>query len=299
MVNHRPNNNKSATAAPETSKATPAPPAAPPTLEQRISATLTGDLPSAELGELLSANDAAIIAAEQAATAAKEYAYDPTLSPNIAEARERMENTALLVGRLQTLRPRLLTKYRETYMKEQADEWRGMASGLISEGTELSEQLREIYPKAVDDLVSLFARIADFKRRRDACYSSRPAALSDQLPDPELLGRGLDGFTINTPSLLEVTKLFDLAGRQCWPDAQQTNSNRLAVEMSNSVLAMVASRDRDECTPFWHRAIARRQIAAAEEAERQGKRFAEMKVAQEKRENEEAAARWNAAHGTR
>jgi hypothetical protein len=293
MVNHRPNNNKSATAAPETSKATPAPPAAPPTLEQRISATLTGDLPSAELGELLSANDAAIIAAEQAATAAKEYAYDPTLSPNITEARERMENTALLVGRLQTLRPRLLTKYRETYLKEQAAQRRDMASRLISEGTELSAQLSEIYPKAVDDLVSLFACIADYKKRRDALYSSRPDQIGDQLPDPELMARGWDSFTINTPSLLE-TKLFNFeTGKQIWPPAHVP----LGVIMAQSVQAMAASLDREQFSPNWWRAAARRQAANRVEAERQDERLREMEREQTERMNREERERFAAMHG--
>jgi hypothetical protein len=269
---------------------------APPTLEQRISMALTGDLPSVELGELLGANDAAIVAAEQAAQAAKEYAYDPTLSPDIAEARERMENTALLVGRLQTLRPRLLTKYRETYLKEQAAEWRDKASELIGEGTELSEQLSEMYPKAVHDLVSLFARIADFKKRRDACYSNRPDQIGDQLPEPELLARRLDGFTVNTPSLLEQTQLFDFeTGTQIWPVAQPL----IGVVMAESTLAMAASQDREQFSPFWWRAAQRRAAAHRAETERQDARLREMAAEQEKRVNEEEAARWRAAHGSR
>jgi hypothetical protein len=286
--------NKTSEAAP-TALETPS----PPTLEQRISMALTTDLSSGELGELLTANDAAIIAAEQAAQTAKEFALDPTLSPDITTAHERMENTALLVGRLRTLRPRLLAKYRETYLKEQAAEWRGVASELINEGNELADDLREVYAASVGKLVDVFTRIADYKKRRDACYSTRPAALSDQLPDPELMARGLDGFTVSTPSLLEATKLFDLTGRQLWPDPQRTNPNRFAVEMSQSVLAMVSSGDPDATGPNWWKAVARRQAAAAAEVELQGKRFAEMKIEQEKRENEEAAARWNAAHGTR
>jgi hypothetical protein len=146
----------------------------PPTLEQRISRALTENLPSVELGELLTANDAAIIAAEQAAAAAKEYAYDPMLSRDIAEARDRMETSALLLGRLQTLRPRLLTKYHETYLKEQAAEWRATSSELIGEGNELADELREVYAASVGKLVDVFTRITDFKKRRDELYSARP-----------------------------------------------------------------------------------------------------------------------------
>jgi hypothetical protein len=219
-------------------------PKAKPTLEQRISAALTTDLPSVELGE------------------------------------------------------RLLTRYRERHLQEQAAEWRGLSADIINEGTKLAAEMREVYAAAVGKLVDVFTRIADYKRRRDALYSRRPDQIGDQLPDPELLARGLDGFTINTPSLLEATKLFDLeTGQQIWPDPQQTN--RLAVEMSSSVRAMVSSMDRDACTPNWWKAVARRQAAAAAEAELQGERFAEMKRAQEERENREAAENWRAAHGTR
>jgi hypothetical protein len=103
--------------------------------------------------------------------------------------------------------------------------------------------------------------------------------------------------TITPTALPQNSRLFDLAGRQLWPNPVETN--RLAAEMAEATLRMVSSGDRDACTPNWWKAVGRRQAAAAEEAELQGKRFAEIKIAQEKRENEEAAARWNAAHGTR
>jgi hypothetical protein len=118
------------------------------------------------------------------------------------------------------------------------------------------------------------------------------------LPDVELLARGLDGLTINTPSLLETTKLFDLSGRQCWPDPQQTNPNRLAVEMAASV-ALMAGGDPEQYTWNWWKAGQRRQAAARIEAERNDARLRQMAADQEKRVNQEEAARWNAAHGTR
>jgi hypothetical protein len=265
-----------------------------PTLEQRIANALTGDLPSAELGELLTANDAAIIAAEQAATAAKEYAYDPVRSPNIAEARECMENTALLVGRLQTLRPRLLTKFRERYLQEQAAEWRAASSELIGEGNELADELREVYAASVGKIVDVFVRISDFKKRRDACYSTRPDKIGDQLPDPELLARNLNGFTITTTSLLEQTKLFDFeTGTQLWPPAQLP----IGVVMAQSVQAMAASQDREQFSPNWWRAAARRAAAHKVETERQDARLREMERAQAERENLELKEHFVAAHG--
>jgi len=208
-----------------------------------------------------------------------------------------MENTALLVGRLQTLRPRLLTKYRETYLKEQAAEWRATASELIGESNELANELREVYAAAVGKLVDVFTRSADFKKRRDALYSTRPDQMGDRLPDVELMARGLDGFTVTTPSLLEQTKLFDFTGRQLWPDPLQTNPNRFAVEMSQSVLAMAASGDPEQYSTLWWRAAQRRQAAYRVETERQDQRLREMERAQTERENRELKERFAAAHG--
>jgi hypothetical protein len=78
---------------------------------------------------------------------------------------------AVLVGRLETLRPRLLTRYRERYLQEQVTQWRDMASGFESEGIALADELREVYAAAVGKLVDAFSRIADYKKRRDALYS--------------------------------------------------------------------------------------------------------------------------------
>jgi hypothetical protein len=283
VIERRATNNKASDTAPP-----------PLTLEQKIIMALTADLPSVELGELLGANDAAIIAAEQAAQAAKEYAYDPMLSRDIAEARDRMETSALLLGRLQTLRPRLLTKYRETYLKEQAAEWRATASELIGEGNELADELRKTYAASVGKLVDVFTRIADYKRRRDACYSNRPDQIGDQLPEPELLARDLNGFTITTPSLLEQTKLFDFeTGSQIWPRAQLP----IGVIMAQSVQAMAMAQDREQFSPFWWRAAQRRAAAHKVETEQQDARLRQMAAEQEERLNRELKETFVATHG--
>jgi hypothetical protein len=260
-----------------------------PTLEQRIANALTGDLPSIELGELLTANDAAIVAAEQAAQAAKEFAYDPTLSRDIAEARDRMETSALLLGRLQTLRPRLLTKYRETYLREQAAEWRGLSADITNEGTALAEEMRAVYSDAAAKLVDIFSRIADYKKRRDQLYLRRPDCISDQLPDPELLARKLNGgFTITTPSLLEATKLFDLeTGKEIWPPPQVPFGVRMAASMQFNPDVRYTSE--------WWKANEVRVAAAHAESERTAARFAQMKKDQEERQSREERERFTAA----
>jgi hypothetical protein len=52
-------------------------------------------------------------------------------------------------------------------------------------------------------------------------YARRPDCLNDQLPDPELLARELNGFSITKPSLLEQTRLFAFeTGEPLWPPPQ-------------------------------------------------------------------------------
>jgi hypothetical protein len=77
-----------------------------PSLEQKVLKALTEDgMASSELADLLQETDAGIAEAERQAVAAREAAYDPARSPDLSKAREEMEDTALLVGRLKTMRP--------------------------------------------------------------------------------------------------------------------------------------------------------------------------------------------------
>jgi hypothetical protein len=149
------------------------------------------------------------------------------------------------------------------------------------------EAARAAYDEALQKMLAYLTLISEFSVARSALLGRRPNEC------------GMEGVAnpIPSPKMLSDTRLFDFNGTQTWPDPSQTN--KFAVEMSRSVLAMVSSGDPDATGPNWWRAVARRQAAAAAEAELQGKRFAEMKIAQEARENEEAAKNWNAAHGRR
>jgi hypothetical protein len=263
----------------------------PPTLEQRLSAALTDSLSSTALAQLLAENDAGIVAAEQAAVAARDFAYDPTASPDLAAARQHMDNTPLLVGRLRTLRSRLGSRYRQAYLDEQAAQWRALAADITNEGTALAEEMRAVYSDAAARLVDLFARIADYNTRRDELYAQRPDCISDQLPDPEKLAR--DG-GITTPSLLEATKLIDLAtGKEIWPPPQVP----IGVVMTQAMPGLFVSRDPDAHGSDWWKAAERRAAAQRLDNERTAARLLEMDKQQTERRNREERESWRAAHG--
>jgi hypothetical protein len=191
--------------------------------------------------------------------------------------------TAIETGRPRGMGPRSLLRV-ETLRG-------GLSAATTNEGTALAEEMRAVYPDAAAKLVDLFARIADYKKRRDQVYLRRPDCISDQLPDPELLARKLNGgFTITTPSLLEATKLFDLeTGKEIWPPPTKP----FAVVMLES---MQFNRDL-RFTSEWWKVNEQRAAAAGVESERTAARFAQMKRDQEERQNREERERFAAAHG--
>jgi hypothetical protein len=263
-----------------------------PTLEQRISAALLHTLPSTALAELLAENDAGIAAAEQAAEVAKEFAFDPAQSPDLAAARQHMEDAALLVGRLKTLRHRLGCRYQQTYLEEKANEWRGLAADIINEGTALAEEMGHVYADAALKLVDLFTRITDYNTRRDQLYAQRPDRISDQLPDPEKLAR--NGGGIVTPSLLEATKLFDLnTGKELWPPPQIP----LGVTMVAAMPGLFVPRDPDAHSADWWKASERRATAQRVDNDKQALRLREMDKQQTERMNREEREAFTAVHG--
>jgi hypothetical protein len=94
------------------------------------------------------------------------------------------------------------------------------------------------------------------------------------------MARELDGFTINTPSLLEATKLFDFAtGKQIWPLPERP----LGVVVAEG---MRFGRDV-RYTADWWKVNAQRVADAQRENEATAARFATMAREQEERQNRE------------
>jgi hypothetical protein len=259
---------------------------AEPTLEQRGVAALADDaLTSTVLAALVEETRTAIGEAEQLAAHERERAFDPALSADPLAAHAAMENAYFRVGRLKTLLPRLQRRLAEVVKSEEAVAWLAERDEFEAAHLAAMAEQGDAYDEALKTIVSFFAHVEKFSAARGALLSRRPVHLGlENISDP-----------VPAPSLLQNSRLFDLAGRQLWPNPAETN--RLAAEMAEATLRMVSSGDRDACTPNWWKAVARRQAAAAAEAELQGKRFVEMKIEQEKRENAEEKERFAAMHG--
>jgi hypothetical protein len=257
-----------------------------PALDARAVAALTDDtVTSTALAVLIEETAAAIAAAEATAASCKEKAFDLALSHDEAKAaHDRMVDASFRCDRLKTLLPRLRVCWGEALRREGADAWKRERDEF--EATVLPDivSARASYEAALQEILSFFARVTDFTVARGQLLARRPEHLGlesvAEAPIPAVT------------KMLADTRLFACEGVQLWPDPKEIN--KLAVVMSQSVLAMAASRDREQFSPFWWRAAQRRQAAAAAEGERRDESLARM--ASEERER---YLRDLAAHGAR
>lgn len=189
------------------------------TLERRIAAALLdANAASGELTILMEETEAAIIAADQAVNTERERAFDPALTPDPREAHEAMEEAVLAAGRLRTLLPRLERRGQQVAAAERLGRWKAEFAELKIERDELAEELAELYPAAVSKLIDLFNRIAAHEAEVSRLHQSRPAGVSLHLAGPELVARGLESFSRDTPSLIKTIQFLDFAsGKQVWP----------------------------------------------------------------------------------
>jgi hypothetical protein len=191
-------------------------------LERRVIAALSSDAPSGDLQALILQTNTAISEAENAAAAARESAFDPARSADLQAAQREMENTALRLGRLQTLVPRLQAKYQHQLVAVAHARWLTDYESVKLRRDQLATRLAERYPRAVDELVSLFAEIADCDRACEminGIASSLPTPERRRLAGCELTARGLDHFTTDAPPIINNVSLpdFDDSSRRLWP----------------------------------------------------------------------------------
>lgn len=175
-------------------------------LEKCVIAALALDfLPSADLQTLILQMNAAISEAENAAATARESAFDPTRSSDLQAAQREMENTALRLGRLQTLAPRLQSKYQESLAAETHARWLADYESVKAQRDDLAAEFRQCYPALVNELAGLFA---EMKRIDGECERVNSAASGIRNEHRRLLGcelaaRGLENFSASAPSILQ------------------------------------------------------------------------------------------------
>jgi hypothetical protein len=188
-----------------------------------------------------------------------------------------------MVGRLQTLRPRLLQRYQEIAAREQLKQWQTHAQTLASEGEQLAADLA-LYGEVAPKLVDAFSRLAGYRQKLSALYADRPPGVDD-ICDPELEARKLRQFSRDCPSLLESVTLRDWhSGKEVWP---ARSSAQFAATFAQS-MAVPLHPGPAWCDPE----IQQRQRAEREaERQRDGVYHAEAARAKEVRVNREAAER--------
>ncbi len=230
-------------------------------LEQRAVSALSADpAPSpAELLTLIAEVEAGITEAEAAAEQAKQNFLDPIQSPDINAARAKVEATEFVGSRLRSLLVRLEDRYRQVKAAEAAAAWRNKYEGLKVARDQLAAELRQIYPTTVNTLVSLFARIGANDAALSQLHRGRPANAKGTLLSAELVARGLDEFSRDSPPLSKELRLPDWAEscRLVWPPRETPASVLLSESMSG---------DADpRYSADWHAALkadVRKRVAA-------------------------------------
>jgi hypothetical protein len=128
-----------------------------------------------------------------------------------------MEDTALGAGRLRTLHARLLARHVEVAAAERVAEWKAAAAQMKDERDDLAVEIHKDYDAAVSALVDLFVRMVALEGKLSRLHQSRPSGVRLHLDSPELMARGLEAFSRDKPSLLQLVQLYDRNGKQVWP----------------------------------------------------------------------------------
>ena len=248
-------------------------------LERRISAALTGDRSATDLADLLEQTDWAVIAAEEFAKDEREKALDPLASPDPHAARQCAEDAQFMVGRLKTLRPRLLQRHREISAREQLAQWQTHAHTLAGEGEQLAADLA-LYAEVTPKLVDVFGRLAVYRQKHSALYADRPPGVDDIAADPELQARHLQHFSRDCPTLLDSVQLRDWqSGKEVWP---QRSSAQFAATFAQSMTAHSYYAGAD-----WWRLEEQKAAERRAEMERMNRHYEQMTHEQEQRINKE------------
>jgi predicted transcriptional regulator len=186
-----------------------------PSLEQRIAAALANqDIAAADLQALIAETNAAIAQATATAESERAKAYDPALSPDPKAARAAMEDAHFIVGRLQTLLPRLHAHHTRRQHQEKREQWRAEATTFERARDALAQEFAEVYPRAVGELVSLMARTAALEQDIERLNRAAPSG-EGRLVGVENTARGLPlvdrlPTQIRTPIISRVASLRTL-----------------------------------------------------------------------------------------
>jgi hypothetical protein len=258
--------------------------------EKKLKAALSdSSATSSALGKILAETDNAIEAAQQEALAARERGLDFCAVADARIAREAIEDSEFFVSRLLTQRPRLEALLQARQQAEARDKYLARYEQLKIEGAALGAELVE-YPDLVGPLVEVFGRLRAFREQCHRLHATDPGGLP-HLRDPELVARRFDGFSADTPSLLDSVHLHDWrTGTEVWPPRQPSFAADFAQSFS------IPSVGPAWCDPAVQER-RRAELAAAQE--RMARAHAEMSKAQEENQNRQLRADWEARQNGR
>jgi hypothetical protein len=260
----------------------------PPTLEERIDVAVQPDaaVTSADLAALMEEAEIGIAKAE------KECEVDQTLALNPNAARQAIADATFAANRLRTLLSKLQARYQQLQYQDQVTAWQADADVRERERDALSKELWKVVPEACAKVANLFVRITAHNEALSELHQARPAGVTRHLLSAELHARGLDRFTRETPSLLDLVHLIDLeSGRQVWPPPQRSIAAAFA--------AVEPSHDSRRFSADWAKDNERRAAAQRAEQQRMADYYARTTKEQEDRENAEAQERFAALHNRR
>ena len=176
-------------------------------LERRVSAACdaNSDRTADHLAELLDDLQHGIVAAAQYAASERDAAYDPARELDLHAANERMNNAQLLHGRSATQQPRLVRRFQQVQQQEEIAAYLAKRDELKLERDTLEQELTEVYTRAAGEIVALFQRVDQFKRRAQQQLGN---------PPPGVHGQAIDGVRV-----LDNCVLPDFAhpDRNVWP----------------------------------------------------------------------------------
>jgi hypothetical protein len=261
-------------------------------LEKRIAAVLAnGNAGSVDLMELIAAVEAAASDADQAAKVERDKAVDLVVSPDAQAAHNAVIVAELRRDRLQAVLPRLRERLSQAKANEYTDRWLADFNKVARERDALAKEFQEVYPAAINKLLDLLQRIARNDAECTRVNADAPGSESRRLRSAELVARGLQHFTRDTPSLTERTALPDPdnSAALLWPPPQLPLGVAVAMSMGNAASGGFGD-PRRYSDRWWEVAQEdeqRRQI----ESERLTKYYEQTTREQETRINAEEAAR--------
>jgi hypothetical protein len=254
-------------------------------LEQKIMTALTADAATAaDLAELVATTEVTISECEARAKREAENVVDPMLSTDPRQSQRASDDAAIEAGRLKTLLARLESRYREILHATARAKWKERFDDLEHQRNNLAAELKATYPKVVSQLVELFGRAGALDQKISQLNQSRVSGCKGQLLGVELVARGLDSFTRDSPSIVARDRLqlpdWIESNKFAWPPR---DDEPFAVTVSGAV-SSVHSRQRH--SGDWHKALTaeteQRKLLEQQRLAEEEQHTAENKLAYER-----------------